>query len=214
MNTLFDLAKYAFRLFASFISAWLWCGLSLADDAGLAAVGYYDASGEIQLVGEEFKTHFSNGQPVGEIAIRVIDGFVYVARKGYSVDGECFTEVAPLVDRYGAHITPGSDPAFCSSVYISGFFPVRLLSCKDDGCHGLKGVGPIGGPPLVRKAFCDMTEISDNKCRCHIDRGNGIELLNSTLMCKTESRLTSMNFYDWLYNPRARVHTIDHCSQM
>ncbi|HET9054153.1 MAG TPA: hypothetical protein VFM90_08275, partial [Cyclobacteriaceae bacterium] len=176
MNTLLNLAKYAFRPFTAFIAVLLWCGLSLADDADLAAVGYYDASGEIQLVEEEFKTHFPNGQTVDEITIRIIDGFVYVARKGYAVDGECFTEVAPLVDRYGAHLTTGSDPAFCSSVYISEFFPVRLVSCKDDGCHALKGVGPIGGPPLVRKAFCDMTEISDNKCRCHIDRGNGLEL--------------------------------------
>lgn len=213
MNTLINSFGRTFILLLTMFLITTHGSASYADETGLAAVGYYAANGEIQLVKEEFKTHFVDGSPVKDISVRVINDFLYVARKGYTPDGECFTEVASLVDKFGQQLTSGSDPAFCSSVYIADFYPVKLVSCKENGCHALKGVVLADGSPILSRAFCDMTELSEGKCRCHIDRGQGLELLNSTQMCKTEFRNFSMVLVDWLYNPRARVHTIDTCVQ-
>lgn len=209
MNTLFVRTITIATLFTLLLCS----GMGYADEPDLVAVGYYDANSEIRLVDDIFKTHFSGGQLVNEIKIQVINDFVYVSRKGYAGNGECFTEIAPLVDKFAQPISVGSDPAFCSSVYISTFFPVRFLSCKDDGCHMLEGIGPLGGESLIQDARCDTTELSNNQCRCHINRGQGQELLNSDLLCKTELNVIPMHFNSWVNDTRKRVHSIDHCAQ-
>ena len=217
MRYLFNRTAHVF----TFITFFLLSGLSFADGPDLVPVGFYDNNGNIQLSEEmTYVTHFPSGQPVEEFGLKVVNDFVYLSRKGYTDEGDCFTELAPLVDGYGEQVSVGSDPAACKFVYITEARPIELVSCKDDGCHMLVGVVPPNGGPVITGARCDSTELSNHHCSCHINRGLGAEVIKNTSFCKSVSQFSAMNYQAWLAmtssqlnQAAAKIHPIDHCIQ-
>ncbi len=172
-------------------------GFCFADSSQPLPVGYFDETGEVQLYSDVLDPEFPDGTNVAEFEVREVDDFLYLARKSYN-DGDCHTEIVPLVDRFEQRLTVGSDPGACPLAFISNKFPVRVFNCLDDGCKLLPGVVPLGGDPIVLSAHCDNTELSDFNCRCHINRGQGEEVLNSDLLCKTELKSMQLKFPHWM----------------
>ncbi len=178
----------------------------LSEPKQMAKVGYYDEAGNIKIVSDVFLDTFADGGDVEELRIHDIDGFIHVRRKGYDSEGVCRAESLQLVNKNGTPIVKGSDPLAGKSVYISSLFATKVVLCADDGCRYLKHVVLPGDPPL-RRAACDITETSDEKCACHVDRGYGDEIIRDGLFCKSLWSVIVTDVPVWV--EESSVSTID-----
>lgn len=178
---------------AIFVSA-----LSVADHVLIVPVGDYDDKGQIQTSEDLLHQVFPDGTRIVEWKVVNRDGFIYLSRKGYSEGNACRTEAVPLVDRYGERITPGSDPRQGQPVFLSTAYPVRRSLCEDDGCRLLGGLVTLEGDTIVRNAHCDITETSQLKCMCHVERGRGIEVVDHSSLCLSNFTLGEIDITYWV----------------
>ncbi len=160
----------------------LWLALSLftcpAFAGGqVAEVGVYQTDGRIKLHIQRFQTQFPDGAPISELKLKISNGFVHLFRKGYSAEDACRTELIEVVDAEGFPVKPGAFHPPGTPVFIQSLSSTILRLCEDTGCHALKNVVPIGEPPLQR-ASCDRTELSENKCACHVNEGGGDRIVS------------------------------------
>lgn len=152
------------------------CSLSAFAEQ-IAEVGVYNDDGRIKLHADRFQTHFPDGTPVSELGVRISNGFVHLFRKGYDADQACRAELIELKDKNGFPLMQAAPQPVGTRVFIWSSSLINIAACLDDGCHALKYVVPLGDPPLLRAA-CDRTDLSENKCRCHINDGSGERLVN------------------------------------
>ena len=151
---------------------------ALAGDQ-VAEIGVYQTDGRIKLHLQRFQTQFPNGTPVSELKLKISNGLVHLFRKGYSENEACRTEMIEVVDAEGYPVKPGAFHPAGTPVFIQSLSSTIIQSCLDDGCHWLKNVVPMGEPPLQR-ASCDRTELSENKCKCHVNDGSGDRLVEGS----------------------------------
>ena len=154
--------------------------LSMAASSTFAAtqraeIGKFTASGTITLQLAKFQEQFTDGTKITEVTVTNYNGTRVVKRKGYAASGDCRVEMAPIADSAGQIIQSASIAPAGTRVYLFSVYPVSLLECEDDGCHALKNVGT---PPL-QSAKCDVTELSDNRCWCHLNDGTGVHLVHN-----------------------------------
>jgi len=164
--------------------------------ATLTEVGKYNGRGEISLNYEVLLREFPDDRPVKALKVVNNNGHLMVSRKGYGDDGTCFTEAVQLVDRCGTPLVLGSDPLMGKRVFLSSEIAVLVRACADDGCHALINVG-LPGEQMPISATCDISEISDNKCACHVNRGQGIEIVRDGLLCKSSALFMPFYADEW-----------------
>lgn len=174
------------RIYTTFFGVLALTLLSLSASAGeqFAEVGAYNDAGQVKLFVDRFQTQFPNGIQVSELGLRISNGFVHVLRKGYDAEQACRTELIELTDKDGRAVAQGVRKAAGTPVFIRSISVTNIAACLDDGCHALRNVVLEGDPPLL-KAACERSELSGNKCRCHINDGSGERLINGGDFCKT-----------------------------
>lgn len=140
-----------------------------------AEVGQFNASGSLTIDVTRLQSKFPDGMPVAELKVEISNGFYYLTRKGLANDS-CRKEAVQLLTSTGLPLVAGSTLAG-QRAWLFEATPINLVGCHDDGCHALKNVVPIGSPPM-QAARCDVTDLSDNKCKCHLHDGSGWRVTN------------------------------------
>jgi len=146
-------------------------GISTANAADQRAqIGKFTTKQTIELDLAKFQNKFSDGQPITDIRVADYEGYMVVRRKGYSQDGlSCLVESAQILNAAGQPIPSGFTAPPGTNVFIDNLVPVKREPCTGDGrCHMLKNV-----PPGARSARCDKSDLSDNKCTCHLVNNYG-----------------------------------------
>lgn len=138
----------------------------------MAQIGMYDADGHIKLDKERFQTSFSRGIQVSEVRLDISIGLVHLVRQGYDEENACRTERIEVLYRDGSPVVAGMAAVAGEPVFIFSTSVINIFACLDDKCNALKGVVIPGEPPLL-SAACDRSELSGNKCSCHINDGTG-----------------------------------------
>lgn len=188
----------SYKLFTA-LSSLLLVALSFqAQSATRAEVGVYGSDGSIKLHVDRFQTHFADGSAVAEVDLRISNGLVHVFRKGYDQSDACRSQMILLTDEEGLAVMPGSQPSG-TRVLLEVTAETISNYCNDDGCHALKNVVLPGEPPLVRAA-CDQTDLSGNRCRCHIDDGAG-ERLTQGDFCNSRFEISRFPLVYWIKLP-------------
>jgi hypothetical protein len=138
-------------------------------------IGRFTSAGTISLQLPKFQEQFADGTRIAEITVTEYDGNRVVRRKGYSASGDCRVEITPIMNSSGQTISSIFVAPAGTRVFFVKAIPVTLFSCSDDGrCSELVGVGVPDGPQTL-SAKCDQTELSDNRCQCHITTTDSTE---------------------------------------
>lgn len=178
------------------IAAVLLCSVGSASAAPdlRAAVARAGDNGEIVLLTKRLVDKFQDGTPVAEAYVDISNGFARLVRKGYRFNGDCIREVANLYDANRIPVSVGNTVSG-QSVFVFDSTTVNVLACTDDGCRALKNVVPIGEPPL-EFARCDRSELSANKCKCHLNDGSETTVTNGDF-CNSwlEERILSIQHW-------------------
>lgn len=178
------------RTFALAAVAALLCASQMASAADQRAeIGRFDSQGRLIIATERFHDKFPDGLRVAELKVEISNGFYFLARKGYDADGSCRKQAVQVLTSAGQPLVVGSTSAG-QSAWMFEATPISLVGCQDDGCHALKYVVPIGSPPL-QAARCDTTELSDNRCKCHLNDGSGWRVTNGDFCNSFIETLTS-----------------------
>lgn len=174
------------------IAAVFLCSMGFASAADLRAqVARVDSDGGIELMTNRLVDRFADGTPVAEALVDISNGFLRLVRKGYKFNGDCLREVTTLYDANHIAVSVGNTVPG-QKLFVWEASTVNLLACLDDGCRALKNVVFPGEPPLV-SARCDRTDLSDNKCKCHLNDGSGTVVTNGDF-CNSwlEERILSL----------------------
>ena len=154
------------------IAAVLLCSIGSASAADLRAqVARVADDGAIVLLTNRLVDKFPDGTLVAESFVDISNGFLRLVRKGFKFNGDCVREVISIYDANRIPVSVGTTVAGQSLFVLDGT-TLNLLACTDDGCHALKDIGGL------RSAKCDRTELSGNKCKCHLDDGSGTVVSN------------------------------------
>ena len=164
-------------------------------------VGRFMSAGTIVLQLPKFHEQFADGTRISEIIVAEDDGYRVVRRKGYSASGQCRMESARLVTANGQPILSTAVAPLGTPVFLPGLISVTLIGCSDNGCRRLTGVDGLGGHETLR-AWCDQTELSDNRCRCHVVTTESVDtqLANDSLgLCASLlDRVLSYPVTEWI----------------
>lgn len=172
-------SKYLYlkKWLCSIAAVWLFStGFASAAPDLYAKVARVADNGDIVLLTNRLVDKFKDGTPVSESFVDTSSGFARLVRKGYKFNGDCIREVANLYDVNRIPVSVGNTVAG-QPVFVFESTTVNLLACTDDGCRALRNVVPMGEPPL-EYARCDRTELSGNKCKCHLNDGSGTTVTN------------------------------------
>ena len=190
-----SISKFHFhpmKWLCSFAAVWL-CSIGIASAAELRAqVARVADDGGIVLLTNRLVDKFPDGTPVAEAFVDDSNGFLRLVRKGFKFNGDCLREVTTLYDANRIPVSVGNTVAG-QPVFTVNATPVSLIGCLDDGCRALKNVVFPGEPPLV-SARCETSELSGNKCKCHLNDGSGTVVTNGDF-CNSwlEERLLSVS---------------------
>lgn len=130
-------------------------------------IGKFTSAGTITLQLQKFHEQFADGTRIAEITVTEYDGNRVVKRKEYSASGDCRAEIAPIMNSSGQIIPSTFVASAGTRVFLPTLIPVTRLTCSDDGCSDLAGVDALDGHETL-SAKCDQTELSDNRCQCHV----------------------------------------------
>lgn len=180
----------------SIAAVWL-CSTGLASAADLRGqVARVTDDGGIELLTNRLVDKFPDGTRVAEVYIDDSNGFLRLVRKGFKFNGDCLREVTTLYDANQIAVTVGSTVAG-QSLFAVHATPVSFLGCNDDGCRRLKNVVLPGDPPLV-SARCDSSELSGNRCKCHLNDGSGTVVTNGDF-CNSWLEVSLLDISHWLW---------------
>jgi hypothetical protein len=179
----------------SIAAVWL-CSIGVASAAPdfRAQVAKVAVNGDIVLLTDRLVDEFQDGTPVAESFVDISNGFLRLVRKGYKFNGDCIREVASIYDINRIPVSVGNTVAG-QSLFVFEATMINVMACTDDGCRDLKWVVGVGYPPL-ESARCDRTELSGNKCKCHLDDGNETTVTNGDF-CNSwlEERILSIQHW-------------------
>ena len=167
---------------------------SAADAASRRAeIGKFAGGDTIKLHMDRFQDEFGSGERIVDLRVDEDKGYVVVRRKGYTEDENCRVETARILNASGQPIPAGYVAAPGTPVFLANPVAVTRTACEGDGrCHALKNV-----PPGLQTARCDITEVSDNKCACHIDDGTGLRTIDLDF-CYSWFQQVSTVLVDWV----------------
>ena len=134
-------------------------------------IGRFTSAGTISLQLPKFHEQFADGTRIAEITVTEYNGNRVVKRKGYSASGDCRVEIAPIMNSSGQTIPSTFVAPAGTRVFLLTPIEVDLLRCSDDGCIDKVALLPPAG---AYRGQCDQTELSGNRCRCHIIGENAL----------------------------------------
>jgi hypothetical protein len=190
--------KYNFqpmKWLRSITAVWL-CSIGFASAADLRApVARVANNGNVEVLTNRLVDKFPDGTPVAEAFVDISNGYLRLVRKGFKFNGDCLREVTTLYDVNRIPVLVGSTAAG-QSLWVLHESTVNLLACLDDGCRALKNVVFPGEPPLV-SARCDRTDLSGNKCKCHLNDGTGTVVTNGDF-CNSWLEERILSIQEWV----------------
>jgi hypothetical protein len=131
-------------------------------------IGKFALDGTVDLELRKFHQKFADGTRIAEITVTDHNGNRVVKRKGYSARSNCRIEIAPILSSTGDIIPSTSVASAGTPVFFGTLTPVTVFYCSDDHrrCALLKKLGN-------QAAYCDQTDASGNKCKCHVVPAEG-----------------------------------------
>lgn len=177
------------------IAAVLLCSIGSASAAAdlRAQVARVADNGEIVLLTNRLVDKFPDGTAVAEHFVDISNGFLRLVRKGYKFNGDCIREVISIYDANRIPVSVGTTVAG-QALWVLDATKLNLLGCLDDGCHALKNIGGL------KSAKCDRTELSGNKCKCHLDDGSGT-VVSSGDFCDSWFEERVLSIQQWVWPP-------------
>ncbi len=160
-----------------------------------AQIGKFTAEQTIKLALGRFQNEHSDGQPITDIRVSDHEGYSIVRRKRYSQDGNCIVEMTRILDSSGHPIKSGFKAQENTPVFLNHLVPMLITTCMEDNHKCSRSAEIIG-----HKGACDRTELSLDKCACHVtDLVGGIRIPGPTdSFCNSVIDQMMSNLDSWI----------------